>query len=333
LENIQNLYSRVSEVIDKNRNFFIITHAYPDGDSLGSQSAMYHLLKSLGKNVISLINSGIPYQYSFLPYYDEIKTEPGILKNSLDKYVYFCLDCASESRMNLNFEEVKSSAECVINIDHHYDNTNFGDINIVDSDKSATAEILYDFIYNYYRELINDKIALAIYVGILTDTGSFQYSNTNYKVHKVAGELLKFNLKPSDIHKRIYESEPLERFKLIQLVLGRVKFIDSYGLIYSYVLQKDFKKLGLPFSAQDGLINLLRTAEKVKIAALIKQTEERSFRISLRTSDSSINLIDIASSFNGGGHKMAAAYSDSGSLGAVIRKLILSVKRNTKNAE
>jgi len=329
LEDMQNLYSQVSEIINKNNNFFIITHAYPDGDSMGSQVALYHLLTLLKKNVVALINSEIPYQYSFLPYYNDIKTDPDIIKKSGNKYVYFCLDCADENRMNVNFGEIKASALHVINIDHHYDNTNFGNINIVDSSKSATAEILYDFIFNYYRELIDSKIAMGIYVGILTDTGNFQYSNTNYSVHKVASELLKFNLKPSDIHKRIYESEPLARFKLIKMVLERIRYIDSYGLIYSYVLQKDFKKLDLPFSAQDGLINLLRSAEKVKIAALIKQAEGKSFRVSLRTSDSSINLIEIASNFNGGGHKMAAAYSDSGDLGAVIRKLISAVKKIT----
>jgi bifunctional oligoribonuclease and PAP phosphatase NrnA len=322
-----NLYKQVAEVIKKNNNFYVLTHAYPDGDAIGSQVALYQLLKLLKKNVVAICNSEIPYQYRFLPYSDEVKREPDIIKNS-NNNICFCLDCADENRMNIDFKEIKAGSKCVINIDHHHDNTDFGDINIVDSQKSATAEILYDLIYECYRELINSEIAMGIYVGILTDTGNFQYSNTNYTVHKVVSELLKFNLDPSKIHRRIYESEPLERFKLIQIFLQRIEYIDSYGLIYSYVLKKDLEKLGLPFSAQDGLINLLRSAKKVKIAALIKQTQRKSFKISLRTSDSSVNLIKIAGYFNGGGHKMAAAYSDCGSLRKVIKKLIISVKNN-----
>jgi len=325
-----NLYKQVAEVIKKNDNFYVLAHAYPDGDAIGSQVALYQLLKLLKKNVVAICNSEIPYQYRFLPYSDEVKIDPDIIKNSNNNNVCFCLDCADENRMNIDFKEIKAGSKCVINIDHHHDNTDFGDINIVDSQKSATAEILYDLIYECYRELINSEIAMGIYVGILTDTGNFQYSNTNYTVHKVVSELLKFNLDPAKIHRRIYESEPLARFKLIQILLQRIKYIDSYGLIYSYVLKKDLGKLGLPFSAQDGLINLLRSAEKVKIAALIKQTERKSFKISLRTSDSSVNLIKIAGYFNGGGHKMAAAYSDCGSLRTVTKKLIISVKNNIK---
>jgi phosphoesterase RecJ-like protein len=233
--------------------------------------------------------------------------------------------------MNLDFKELKDNFKYIINIDHHCSNTNFGDLNVVDKEKSATAEILFELISVSYPELLDDIIAGGIYVGILTDTGKFQYSNTNSAVHKVASELLKFNINPSKINKYIYENEPLERFKLIQIVFQRIEFVPSTGLIYSYVLQKDFKKLNLPFSAQDEIINLLRSAEKVKVAALIKQTEKRCFKISLRTSDSSTDLFSIASKFNGGGHKMASAYSDKGSLKTVINNLKKSVEDNINN--
>ncbi len=282
----------------------------------------------LKKNIAAVCNSELPYQYKFLPHFDEIKKNPDEIENLGKQYVCFCLDCADEYRMNLDFKALKERVKCIINIDHHNNNDNFGHINLVDTQKSATAEILYELIYKYYGGLLDREMAMGIYVGILTDTGNFQYGNTNYMVHEVVGELLKFDLNPSEIHKYIYESEPLARFKLIQLVLQRVKYVDSYGLVYSYVLQRDFKKLNLPFSAQDGLINLLRSAEKVKIAALIKQTERRCFKISLRTSDNRIDLFKIASNFNGGGHRMASAYSDKGSLRTVINNLERSVKDN-----
>ncbi|HEY4695347.1 MAG TPA: bifunctional oligoribonuclease/PAP phosphatase NrnA [Candidatus Hydromicrobium sp.] len=325
---INKLYNRTSEIINSNDNFLIITHVYPDGDSLGSQIALYQLISLLKKNAVAICNSELPYQYKFLPYLNEIRRDLEEIENCGKGYICFCLDCADEYRMNLDFKVLKDNAKYIINIDHHKNNTNFGNLNIVDTGKSATAEILYELIHKHYRELLNHGIALGIYVGILTDTGKFQYSNTNYAVHKVISDLLKFNLYPSQIHKYIYENEPLARFKLIQLILQRIKYVDSYRLIYSYVLEKDFKKLDLPFSAQDGAINLLRSAEKVRVAALIKQTARKSFKISLRTSDKKIDLFKVASSFNGGGHRMASAYSDNGSLRTVISNLRKVVKDN-----
>jgi phosphoesterase RecJ-like protein len=327
---INKSYKRISEIIHDNDNFLIITHAYPDGDSLGSQIALYKLISLLKKNVTAICNSELPYQYKFLPYLNKIGKDFKEIEDRGKEYICICLDCADEFRMDLDFKALKSNVKYIINMDHHKNNSNFGDLDIVDTGKSATAEILYELIQKHYPKLLDHEIALGIYVGILTDTGKFQYSNTNYTVHKAVSELLKFNINPSQVYKCIYENEPLARFKLIQLVLQRIKYIDSYGLIYSYTLEKDFKKLDLPFSAQDGVINLLRTAEKVKIAALIKQTAGKSYKISLRTSDKNIDLFRIASSFNGGGHRMASAYSDNGSLSTVINNLKKAVEDNIK---
>lgn len=328
---INNLYNQISKIIDSNNGFIIITHDYPDGDSLGSQIALYQLLILLKKDVVAVCNSELPYQYKFLPHFDKIKKDFKEIIKSGKQYICFCLDCADEYRMNLNFKEIKDNFKYIINIDHHNNNTNFGDLNIVDTEKSATAEILYELMCEYYRELMDNTIAMGIYVGILTDTGKFQYSNTNYAVHKAVSDLLRFNLNPSEINKYIYENEPLERFKLVQLIFQRIEYLASSGLIYSYVLQKDFRKLNLPFSAQDGIINLLRSAEKVRVAALIKQTERRCFKISLRTSDSSVDLFKIASGFNGGGHRMASAYLDKGSLRTVISNLKRSIEGGINN--
>ncbi|MBM3702399.1 MAG: bifunctional oligoribonuclease/PAP phosphatase NrnA [Actinobacteria bacterium] len=325
---INKLYNQISEIINGNDNFLVITHTYPDGDSLGSQIALYKLLYRLKKNVVAVCNSELPYQYKFLPYFNKIKKDLEEINISGKEYICFCLDCADENRMNIDFKVLKDSAKYIINIDHHNKNTNFGDINIVDIKKSATSEILYELIDRYYRKLLDHEIALGIYVGILTDTGKFQYSNTNYAVHKVVSDLIKFNLSPSEIYRNIFENESLSRFKLIQLIFQRIEYVKSCGLIYSYVLEKDFKKLNLPYSAQDGVIDLLRSVKMVRVAALIKQTGRNCFKISLRTSDSDIDLFKIASNFKGGGHRMASAYSDTGSMRTVINNLKKYIKEN-----
>lgn len=328
---IFNLYNKIAEIIKNNNNFVIISHEYPDGDSMGSEIALYHLLMLLKKNVVAVCNSELPYQYKFLPHFNKIKKNFNEIEKPGREYVCFCLDCADEYRMNLDFKEIKDNFKYIINIDHHNNNTNFGDLNAVEPKKSATAEILYEIICEHYREKLDDTIAMGIYVGILTDTGKFQYSNTNQAVHKAVSDLLKFSLKPSEINKYIYESEPLERFSLIQIALRRIKYVASTGLVYSYVLQKDFKKLNLPFSAQDGIINLFRSAGKARIVAFIKQSERGCFKISLRTSDGNIDLSRIAGKFDGGGHRMASAYSDSGNLRTVIKRLKKSVEDSMEN--
>ncbi len=324
-----NLYDKVSKIINENKKFLIITHYFPDGDSLGSMVALYQLFCQLKKDVILFCNSELPYQYDFLPGTSQIKKSFDGIKLQGKEYVCFCLDCADEDRMKIDFKKLKDNSKLIINIDHHNKNSNFGDLNLVESNSSATSEIIYRLIEKHFKKFLNHKIAMGIYVGILTDTGKFQYKSTNHTVHRIVSELLKFDISPYKVHKKIYENEPLERFKLIQLVFERMEYIESSGLIYSYILEKDFKRLNLPFSAQDGIVTMLRSKKDVKIAALLKETSKNCFKISLRTSSGNIDLVKVANEFGGGGHRMAAGYSDKGNLKTVIGNLKKAVRDNT----
>ena len=140
------LYDKISKIINENKKFLIITHDYPDGDSLGSQVALYQLLYQLKKDVTSLCSGELPYQYSFLPDLDKIKTSMEKIDLSAREHICFCLDCADKNRMNIDFKELKKNVKFIINIDHHKKNTNFGDLNLVESRNSATAEIIYKII-------------------------------------------------------------------------------------------------------------------------------------------------------------------------------------------
>lgn len=318
---LENSYGKLAEIINGSNDFLIITHVFPDGDALGSLTALHDLLLKLGKNSKMLCKSRLPYQYKFLPGFSDIKKDISQIGMGDKKFVYICLDCADENRMDQDFDAIRDNISCIVNIDHHGGNTCFGDIDIVDSLKSATAEILYGFISGRYRSLLDYNIAISIYVGILTDTGRFQYSNTTADVHKIISELLKFGILPSEVYGHIYESDPFGRFKLIQMILARIRYNRSLSLIYSYVLNSDFKKLKIPFYSQDGIIDLLRTTEGAKVVALIKQIDNNSYKVSLRSSDMEIDLSVIAAKFGGGGHRSASAYSDEGNLGTVMARL------------
>jgi phosphoesterase RecJ-like protein len=326
--NLVRLLEKLAYIINKNKDFLLVTHTYPDGDALGSLVALYELICRLKKNAIMVCVGDIPYQYKFLPSINKIKTSLDNINDIDKKYITICLDSADENRMDININRIKEKSLEVINIDHHMGNTKFGNINIIGPEKSATAEILYELIDRNFKNYLNYNIAIGIYTGILTDTGKFQYSSTSSNVHRIISELLKYGIKSSKVFSSIYENEPMNRFKLIKLILERIKLVKSKKLIYSYILQYDFEKLNLPFSSQDGVIELLRSAKDAEIAALFKQTLNDSFKVSLRSSSSNYNVAKIARLFGGGGHSMASAYVQKGKLNDVILGLVDAVKRS-----
>jgi bifunctional oligoribonuclease and PAP phosphatase NrnA len=317
-------YIKTIETINRYEKFLIVSHDFPDGDCLGSQLAFFELLKLLNKKVTMFCGSEIPYQYSFLPNSSMITSDfEKIQKSCMDSAcACICLDCADEKRFSLNIKQLKQNTAVLINIDHHPGNTQFGDINITDPGKSATAEILYEFFMYGFAGLINYNIALDIYTGILTDTGKFQYENTTGNVHKIVSHLLEYGIVPADIFSYIYENEPFKRFKLLEVILRRIKLDEGKKIIYSYILQSDLEKLALPLSANDGMIELLRGASGARVAALIKEVGKKKFKVSLRSTDSTYSVAELAAKFGGGGHKMAAAYVKNASLKEVIASLI-----------
>ncbi len=329
LKKLDTIYKKTKEIIDQNHKFLILTHDFPDGDSLGSQVALYELLILLKKDVGMVCNSEIPYQYRFLPHVDRI--QKGFKEVEVDclgrDCIFFCLDSADKSRFNIDIEEIRERVKKIINIDHHLGNSEYGDINIVDSKKSATGEMLYEFIVGQYPDMMNYNIALCLYTAILTDTGRFQYENTTSDVHRIVSRLLEFGIVPSTVFSFIYENEPLNRFKLLETIFKRVEVDRDKKLVYSYVLQKDFNRLGLPFSANDGIIEMLRSASDARIAALFKQINRKNeYKVSLRSTDGKYNVAEIASKFGGGGHKMASAYSVRGELKKLIKDLVNAIK-------
>ena len=199
----------------------------------------------------------------------------------------------------------------VINIDHHHDNTRFGDVNLVDTDASCTAEIVYDLGPDARRR-DHPEIASALYVGLVTDTGKFMYENTTPRAHRMAAELIEAGVDVNDIYRRLYEHVPIEKLRLVARALDGIQRHCDGRLVLTYITAADYEATGAGEEMTEGIIDHLRSVEGAKVAAVIRDQASRgraARKVSLRSSEGDVDVSAIAREKGGGGHKRAAGFS------------------------
>jgi phosphoesterase RecJ-like protein len=297
----------VAEVRDRDR-FILTAHEGPDGDALGSLLGMHHLLTQLGKDSLMFMAAKefpLPIEYRFLPL-EEVFHEPPA--DMADRTVVF-LDCGNIDRMPVDF--LSDGGNFIINIDHHHDNTRFGDVNLVDTGASSTAEIVYELGRRLGGRL-TPEIASALYVGLVTDTGKFMYENTDAGTHRIAADLIEAGVEVDDTYRRLYEHVPLEKLRLVARALEGIERHCGERLILTYVTAADYEASGAGEEMTEGIIDHLRSVEGAKVAALVRDqgTRGRAARkVSLRSSEGDVDVSAIARHHGGGGHKRAAGFS------------------------
>jgi phosphoesterase RecJ-like protein len=194
------LLKPVADEIRAADRFLLTTHENPDGDALGSLLALHRILRSLGKDSVMFLAAKefpLPVEYRFLPL-EEVFHEPPA--DHVDRVVVF-LDCGNIDRMPV--EWLKRENARILNIDHHHDNTRFGDVNLVDTGASSTAEIIFGLVKELGAQL-TPEVAAALYVGLITDTGRFMYENTDAGSHRMAAELIEAGVDVNDTYRRLY---------------------------------------------------------------------------------------------------------------------------------
>ena len=207
--------------------------------------------------------------------------------------------------------DVLGQVPLTINIDHHHDNTRFGDVNLVVSDASSTGEVLRDV----FRELgveLTPEIAEALYIALVTDTGRFQYANTTPKALRLAAELVEAGADVHKVFQQVYESVQFAKLKLLARALERAQIYDGGRIVVSHLLRTDFHELGAPDPYSEGIIDYLRAVEGADLAMLIREPPRLSGperRVSLRASVDELDVSAIARPFGGGGHRQAAGFS------------------------
>jgi phosphoesterase RecJ-like protein len=303
--------SGIEEVLGELRSrerFLLTAHEGPDGDALGSLLGMHHLLGQLGKDSVMFMAAKefpLPIEYRFLPL-EEVFHEPPA--DMADRTVIF-LDCGNIDRMPVEF--LTAGDNVVINIDHHHDNTRFGDFNLVDVDASCTAEIVYD-LAQLMGATITAEMAAALYVGLITDTGNFMYDNTNAHTHRVAAELIDAGVNVDDTYRRLYEHVPMEKVRLVSRALNAIQRHCDERLAITYITSADYEVTGAGEEMTEGVIDFLRSIEGTKVAAVVRDLGNRgraARKVSLRSSDGEVDVSAIARKSGGGGHKRAAGFS------------------------
>jgi phosphoesterase RecJ-like protein len=298
---------RVAAEIRDGQRFLLTTHEGPDGDALGSLLAMHHLLGQLGKDSVMFLAAKefpLPIEYRFLPL-EEVFHEPPA--DMTDRAVVF-LDCGNIERMPIDF--LRDDGTRVINIDHHHDNTRFGDANLVDTDASSTAEIVYELARHMGVE-ITPEMASALYVGLVTDTGRFMYENTDANTHRIAAALIDAGVDVNDTYRRLYENVPLEKLRLVARALEAIER-PCEGLVVTSITEADYKATGSGEEMTEGIIDFLRSLEGAKVAAVVRELGSRgraAHKVSLRSSGDGVDVSAIARIHGGGGHVRAAGFS------------------------
>jgi bifunctional oligoribonuclease and PAP phosphatase NrnA len=298
---------RVADAIRGGDRFLLTTHENPDGDALGSLLATHRILEALGKDSVMFLAAKefpLPVEYRFLPL-EEVFHEPPA--DIADRVVIF-LDCGNIDRMPVDF--LQNGQNRVINVDHHHDNTRFGDINLIDVDASCTAEIIYD-LAAILDVPLTAEMANALYVALVTDTGKFMYENADARSHRMAAGLIEAGVQVNDIYRRLYEHAPIEKLKLLARALESISLRDEGRLAVTYISTEDYAVTGAGEALTEGIIDHLRTIDGTLVAAVVRDQPEggrAARKVSMRSTDGQVDVSAIARLHGGGGHRRAAGF-------------------------
>jgi phosphoesterase RecJ-like protein len=307
----------VAEAIRSHDRFLITTHENPDGDALGSILAMKLALDQVGKDGFLYLSGSIP-----LPHEYDFMSLDGLSRDAppdTAERVVLALDCANERRTGPD-SGLLDAAPLVIDIDHHHDNTRFGDVNLVVPDASSTGEILYDLFHELGIQ-VTPEIAEALYIALVTDTGRFQYTNTTPKALRMAAELVEAGANVHQVFQDVYENVAFAKIKLLARALEKARVYEGGRLIVADLSRDDFASACAEEPFAEGIIDYLRAVEGAEIVALIREPPTQNGptrRVSLRTRAEGVDVSAIARKSGGGGHRQAAGFSSEASTDEIV---------------
>ena len=316
------MLSQVVELIESKRRFAITSHIRPDGDSLGSSIGLYWLLRALDKDVEVIMRDPVPHAYQQLPGASEVKVVPAVEPSY---HAVFVIECSDISRPGL----LDLDNHFVVNIDHHSTTALFGTINWIDSTASAVGEMIYN-LCKATGVRVTKEIAECVYTALITDTGSFHYSNTTERTFKVASELVRTGVKPAKTAEAVFASYPWSRIELMGAVLSTARRDESGKVACMRQSLEMQRQAQASDEDADGFVNYPLTVGEVEAVAMLKECETGVYRTSLR-SKGDVNVAKVAERYGGGGHRNAAGCTLTGTWddaeAEILALLLDAVKR------
>lgn len=318
----------IKKAIDRFDRFMVSSHINPEGDAIGSQIAVASLLKHLGKKVVILDESPVPHILRFMKGSESILREK---PRGFDFDAAVILDSPDLTRIG-NVSAYITEDKPIINIDHHVSNENFAKYNWVEAGASSVGEMIFE-LFKVFNVKISRDEAIAMYVAIMTDTGSFKYINTSSGTHRIIAELIDAGVKPYEIFTRIYETSSIRDTNLLGEALQTLKVTDDGKISWLWVTKEMLKKTKGSLEGTEGMINFARSIEGAEIAILFRETgTEDRVKVSFR-SKGKLDVNKLASLFGGGGHRTASGCTMFGKMQEVESKVLKKAQAMTKTRE
>jgi len=311
---------KIKSLIENSDTILVLTHKSPDGDAVGSALAVYNALLNMYKKV-DIILEDIPSIFNFLPNIDKVKDTSKVEEYDL----VIVVDCATQERIgqdNNYFENAKYT----LNIDHHVSNTNFANYNYVSCNSPACCEYLVEIFDNLGIETTKE-IAECLVVGILTDTGGFQYSNVSDKTYNFASRVSKIVDIP-DVYKKVLSTKTKAQFELTKIAMSRIELLHNDKIAFTYLMKEDLEKVNAMSGDHEGIVNIAREVDGVDVSIFVRETDD-GYKVSLR-SNNDFDVNEIAVSFNGGGHVRAAGFDSNLEFNELKDKLIKLISDRIK---
>ncbi len=318
------MLSQVVELIENKQNFAITTHIKPDGDGVGSSLGLCWLLRSLGKSAEVVVRGDIPLAYRSLPGAGDIRDI-----EMVDKIydAIFVIECSDLQRPGI----VGLDEQFTVNIDHHATSEHFGTVNWIDSTASAVGEMIYNLV-KAIGGRVTREIAECVYMALVTDTGSFHFSNTTERTLKVASELIKAGAKPAEISEAVYNNYPWSRIELMRQVMSTVKRDESGKVASLRQTLKMREEAEAVDGDNNGFVNIPLAARDILACVYMREIGENAYRVSLR-SKGDINVAKVAERWGGGGHRNAAGLRIEGDWNEKEEELVEAVRDAVEMAE
>lgn len=315
-------FEKLKGLLKSAKTAVVAAHTDPDGDAIGSMLALSMALEQKGLAVTPYCADQVPRVYRFLPGVERIKKEL-LLQQRFD--LGFVVDSSDISRIGDKID-LRQAVPVIVNIDHHPDNTRFGDINYV-TNASSVAEEVYD-LSRYLKIKIDKRIADCLYAAMITDTGNFRYENTSVKTFVIAAELLKVGVNTHEISTRIYDTKSIPSVKISARALSDIKFSLDHKAAWAVVTEEMMAGVGAKADDLIGIVDRIRAIEGVEVAVFFRE-ENGKVKINFRSKEK-INVCDVAKRFGGGGHVRAAGAAVEGKVDQVVERVMAEVVKFLK---